>query len=198
MSFVLRWDGHSVVWSFGAESEWFALDDAAQFPDFAAAFDAEAPPSARGYSAPFLTRLPEPGLVQIWTGLTARTAAGWSLHLRSPANLPRLPGLELFEGIVETDRWHGPLFTNVRLTKTHSAIRFHRHLPLLQAVPVPQCAYAPPKDGQVEFADRPGAALQADWAGYIDAVIPSGRGGNQRPGSYAVAARRARHGACPR
>jgi hypothetical protein len=52
--------------------------------------------------------------VQIWSGLIARTAPGWSLLIRPPANLPRLPGLDAYEGLVETDRWFGPLFTNHR------------------------------------------------------------------------------------
>ena len=41
---------------------------------------------------------------------------------RSPANLPRRGGWEPFEGIIETDRWFGPLITNLRLTKTNVPI----------------------------------------------------------------------------
>jgi hypothetical protein len=93
---------------------WLALDDAAQFLGFAARFDAAAPPEVRGFSPPFLTALREPGTVQIWSGLIARTAPGWSLLIRLPANLPRLPGLHTYEGLVDFDRWFGPLFIDHR------------------------------------------------------------------------------------
>ena len=58
-------------------------------------------------------------MVQIWSGLVARTAPGWSLLVRGPANLPRNLAYEVYEGIVETDRWFGPLFTNIRFTRTN-------------------------------------------------------------------------------
>jgi hypothetical protein len=67
----------------------------------------------REYGSPFLGALREPGLIQLWTGIVARTAPGWSLLVRAPANVPRSGSYELFEGIIETDRWFGPLITNV-------------------------------------------------------------------------------------
>ncbi len=66
----------------------------------------------------------------------ARTAPGWSLLVRPPANLPRSLGYECFEGIVETDRWFGPLFVNLRLTRTNVPIEFDADFPLLQVQPV--------------------------------------------------------------
>jgi len=53
-----------------------------------------------------------------WEDLVARTAPGWSLLVRPCPNLPRSQPIELYEGIIETDRWFGPLFTNLRLVKT--------------------------------------------------------------------------------
>ena len=103
---------------------------AAQFPDFAKQFDAAAPAGIEGFSPPFLASLIEPGIVQIWSGLVVRTAPGWSLLVRAPANLVRNPGYESYEGIVETDRWFGPLFTNIRLTQDPCADRVRRRLPL--------------------------------------------------------------------
>ena len=52
----------------------------------------------------------------------ARTAPDWSLLIRAPANLASPGGYSLYEGIVETDRWFGPLFTNLRLTQTHKPV----------------------------------------------------------------------------
>jgi Family of unknown function (DUF6065) len=102
----LLWDGSAghILWTCAAlDGVWLALDDAAQFPGFAARFDEAAPPEVRGFSPPFLTALRELGTIQIWSGLIARTAPGWSLLIRPPANLPRLPGLDAYEGLVETD-----------------------------------------------------------------------------------------------
>jgi hypothetical protein len=91
-------------------------------------FDILAPPGLAGCSPPFLTALAEPGTVQIWSGLAVRSAADWSLHVRAPANLPMPGGFVAYEGIVETDRWFGPLFTNIRLTRTNTPVVFRgRH-----------------------------------------------------------------------
>ena len=75
-------------------------------------------------------------MVQIWSGLVARTAPGWSLLVRRPANLPRSLAYEVYEGIVETDRWFGPLFINIRLTRTNVPIELNPELPFLQVQPV--------------------------------------------------------------
>ena len=57
-----------------------------------------APDDIKGFSPPFVGALQEPGVVQIWSGLVARTAPGWSLLVRGPANLPRSLGYEVYEG----------------------------------------------------------------------------------------------------
>ena len=113
------WDGHDIFWQCTGWQDWLPLMPAAQFPDFSACFDAAAPGSLAGCSPPFLTAIPEPGTLQIWTGLIARTAPDWSLLIRAPANLPAPGGYALYEGIVETDHWFGPLFTNLPFTRTN-------------------------------------------------------------------------------
>ena len=110
---------------------------AVQFPNYATAFDATAPEFLRGYSPPFLTALPELGGVQMWTGLLARTRPGWSLSVRSPVNLPPSPGVVTWEGIIETDLWFGPLFTNFRLIKTDTPVQIRSHVPCIQAAANP-------------------------------------------------------------
>ena len=57
--------------------------------------------------------------------------------VRAPANVPRSGNYELFEGIIETDHWFGPLITNMRLTKTDVPIDFRADFPLLQVQPTP-------------------------------------------------------------
>ena len=109
MDLQLIWDGHDLFWHFDGAPDWIPLSPSAQFPDFSRAFDNVAPKTLQGCAPPFLTALPEPGALQIWTGLMARTAEDWSLLIRAPANLPTPGGYSLYEGIVETDRWFGPL-----------------------------------------------------------------------------------------
>ena len=53
--------------------------------------------------------------------------------MRAPANIPRSGSYELFEGIIETDRWFGPLITNMRLTKTDVPIDFRLIFPCFRS-----------------------------------------------------------------
>lgn len=197
MDMSLMWDGEQVFWSYGAAKGWLPLSGTAagavQFPNYAAAFDAIAPAELRGYSPPFLTALPELGGVQIWTGLLAKTCPGWSLSVRPPVNLPAIPGLVAWEGIIETDFWFGPLFTNVRLTHTDAPVRLRANVPLLQLQPIPQVAYR--EETLAAMACRDTAELTADdWTRLGEVLLPS-PDPQLRQGSYAVAARKRR--ACP-
>ena len=175
MTFSLLWTGEQMVWSFEGAEEWFALGRA-QFPNFSSEFDRHAPAAAQGFAPPFLAALPEPGVVQVWSGLLARTRPEWSLLLRAPANLPRQGGYDLFEGVVETDRWFGPLFTNVRLTKTDVPTTFDANYPLFQAQPLHRSTYADEHLNDVECLTGVAALGEAEWARYAATVIkPSDR-----------------------
>jgi hypothetical protein len=171
---------------------------AAQFPDFAARFDKNAPASLAGCSPPFLSALPEPGTLQIWTGLMARTATDWSLLIRAPANLPSPGGFTMYEGIVESDHWFGPLFTNLRFTRTDVPVRLRADFPLAQVQPLPRVAYA---DGTLAAtditADMTGLA-ERDWADYLATIAIPNDDPERSFGGYAVAARKRSHGGCPR
>jgi hypothetical protein len=101
ISFSLQWDGRDVMWTWEGAGTWLPLKSA-QFPNFRDQFDAVAPKEIREYAPPFLGALQEPGLIQCWTGLVARTAPGWSLMVRAPANIPRSGAYELFEGSPST------------------------------------------------------------------------------------------------
>jgi hypothetical protein len=193
MDLSLYWDGEAVFWTYPEAGEWLPLG-AAQFPHFAASFDGFAPPEAQGCSPPFLTALPEPGVVQIWTGLIARSAPGWSLLIRAPANLPPVAGVSLYEGIVETDRWFGPLFTNLRLTRTHAPIALSADIPLAQIQPLPRAAYA---EQTLDATDLLDTLAPQDWADYVDTIVRPNDDPDRKQGSYAVAARKRRRGECP-
>ncbi len=195
IGFSLMWDGSEVIWTYKGADDWYPLK-AAQFPDFAEHFDSLAPPDVQGFSPQFLASLIEPGLVQIWSGLVARTAPGWSLLVRSPANFVRNPGYECYEGIIETDRWFGPLFMNVRLTRTHAPIEFDPNLPLLQVQPVHQSTYGRSLDhfDIVEGLEQLG---EEDWNAYRRTVVKPNEDPHRQRGQYAVATRKRHKGGTP-
>ena len=197
MDIRLLWDGEQVFWSYGAEEEWLPLSGtdsgAVQFPDYAEIFDSQVPEAFRGYSPPFLSALPELGGVQIWTGLLAKTRPGWSLSVRQPVNLPPIPGLTCWEGIVETDLWLGPLFNNFRITLTNSPVHIRASAPFLQVQPLPQLAYR--EETLSDFVClEPGAMIEQDWERLGKVLLPN-PDHEARQGLYAVTVRKRR--LCP-
>ena len=191
IGFSLIWDGEKIGWTYDGADEWHALGRA-QFPDFSAEFDRAAPDHIKGYAPPFVAALPEPGVVQVWSGLLARTRPGWSLLLRAPANLPRAGGYDLFEGIVETDRWFGPLFTNVRLTRTDVPVRFEPDFPLFQAQPLHRSVYADDRLNDFECAAGVASLTEGDWDAYEATVVKTGDGTLRPLGHDAAEVRRRR------
>jgi Family of unknown function (DUF6065) len=191
ISFSLIWDGGSdVIWTYQGADAWFPLK-AAQFPNFTDYFDRVAPPEFKGFSPPFLSAFKEPGVVQIWSGLFARTAPDWSLLVRAPVNLPHSQGYEHYEGIVETDRWFGPLFTNVRLTRTNMPVEFDAEFPFLQVQPVFRSVYGDAIDAfeVVTGLDRFGSR---EWDDFRTTVVVPNVDPHRQRGQYAAVARRHR------
>ncbi len=193
LDFTVQWDGTNVLWTYEGAASWFPLT-AAQFPGFADYFDRIAPPEIKGFSPPFLSALLEPGVIQIWTGHIATTRPGWSLLVRPPANLPRSQSYELFEGIVETDRWFGPLFINVRLTRTEFPIGFGRELPLLQVQPIHRSLYAEDVLGSFAVVGDLADLTPADWEKYRATVVKPNVASDRKPGGYAISTRKRRSG----
>jgi hypothetical protein len=197
LDFDLFWDGSQAYWTFAELEDWLPLG-AAQYPHFRRRFDAAAPDSAKEHSPPFLTAIQEPGVIQVWTGLAARTAPGWSLLVRPLANLPRHPGYEPYEGMVETDHWFGPLFTNLRLTRTDQPVCFRTSEPFLQLQPVPQAAYADAVLGGAGMVQGMDAWDATDWEDYRRTIVAPNNDPEHRAGGYAAEARRRRReGRCP-
>jgi hypothetical protein len=197
MDIRLIFDGEQVFWSYGEDETWLPLSGtdsgAVQFPNYAAVFDATAPEALRGYSPPFLTALPELGGVQMWTGLLAKTRPGWSLSVRPPVNLPGIPGVAAWEGIIETDVWFGPLFTNFRLTKTDMPVHIRANAPIIQAQPVPQLAYREEVLASFECSEASDLS-SADWDRLGTVLLPHPNP-TLRQGEYAVMVRKRRM--CP-
>jgi hypothetical protein len=193
IGFSVQWDGHDIMWTFEGAGDWFPLNSAVQFPGFRDHFDSIAPDEIKEFSPPFLGALQEPGLIQLWMGLVVRTAPGWSLLVRAPANLPRSGGWEPFEGIVETDHWFGPLITNLRLTKTNVPIDFKPDYPLLQVQPIPRHVYEDATLNNYEIVPDLTQFSPEDWDDYYDTVVRPNSQVVRPRGQYAAAARKRRN-----
>jgi hypothetical protein len=191
IGFSVLWDGHDMSWSWAGAPDWYPLN-VVQFPGFRDEFDQVAPEEIREFSPPFLSALQEPGLLQIWTGLVIRTAPGWSALVRAPANVPRTNAVEPFEGIIETDRWFGPLITNLRLTKTNVPINFRADFPFLQVQPIPREAYGDALLNRYELVPNISGLTPEDWDDYYDTVVRPNVQVNRPRGQYAAAARKRR------
>jgi hypothetical protein len=196
IEFTLQWDGSQVIWTYRGARAWYALTSA-QFPGYQAQFDRVAPSRLRGFSPPFLTAMTEPGIVQVWSGLMAESAENWSVLVRAPANLPRNLAFDLYEGIVETDRWFGPLFINLRLIKTDVPIHFSTEIPLLQVQPLHRSAYAEEVCNNfglvADAADFPAAA----WSRYEQTIVKPNQDPRRPVAAYATSVRRRRKTGCP-
>jgi hypothetical protein len=182
----LVWDGHSIICSTDSE-KWQAVNDVVHFPGFPEDFDAIAPERLRGQAPPFLTALGEPGLIQISLGLFAKTAPGWSMLIRQPPNLPIASPIYHYEGIIDTNSWFGPLFINLRLTKTDVIIRLRPDIPIAQAQPIPQAVLMPSILDFETVLPGPG-----EWEAYRATIVEPNAHPNRAFGAYAVKQRRNR------
>jgi len=190
ISFKVVWDGHDMLWTHEGVDEWLPLTrDGVQYPRFSEQFDAIAPPDTQGFSPPFLTPSIQPGGLQIWTGCIAKTATGWSSLVRGVANLAKSPAYQMFEGIIETDSWFGPLFNNVRIVKTDAPVEFRNDVPFLQVQPVRK-DFVGDKFLQ-NFAVKDSAELSPEnWRAFHRTVVTPNTHPERRPGQYAVSVRR--------
>lgn len=184
INFSLIWDGKEIAWTYEGAPGWYPLRGA-QYPGFLKTFRDVAPAEAAELAPTFLSQGKLPGTVQIWSGYLAQTAPGWALLSRGTANVPKTQPYDNFEGIFETESWFGPLFTNIRLTRTDSPIEFHRRYPLFQVQPLLRECYREPS-----FALHEASDLDAeDWRRFTTTMQPNTH--QMRPlGHYAVATRK--------
>jgi hypothetical protein len=72
----------------------------------------------------------------------------------------------MYEGIIESDRWYGPLFTNLRFTRSHSAVRLRSDFPLAQAQALPRIAYSDTTLSAMSNVPDMAHLTGDDWADY--------------------------------
>jgi len=196
IDFTLQWDGSQVIWTYRGAKAWYPLTSA-QFPGYQALFDRVAPSRLRGFSPPFLTAVTEPGVIQVWTGLMIESAENWSVLVRPPANLPRNLAFDVYEGIVETDRWFGPLFTAIRLIKTDVPIHFSTEIPLIQVQPLHRSAYADEVCNAFGVVKHPAEFPAEAWSRYEQTIVKPNLDPERPVAAYATSVRRRRKSGCP-
>ena len=189
IGFSLLFDGTETMWTYEGAADWQPLSSA-QFPDFARQFDQAAPDVFKGFSPPFLSAFMEPGIIQIWSGYIARTAPGWSLLVRPAANFAISQSYDLYEGVIETDHWFGPLFINARLKRTQVPIEFKPGLPLLQVQPILRATYDEALLNDFKVVEQLQDWTQAEWDSYKATVVAPNIDQNRRQGRHAVQLRR--------
>ena len=192
--FNLAWDGVETLWKFAYEDEWTVLDSA-QYPDFMRTFNRHCPVDLTDAVPPFLNAGAEPGMVQIWSGLFCKTEPGWSLLVRAPANMPKSNYYDHYEGIIETDKWFGPLFINIRLSKTDIPITFDAGYPLMQIQPLQQSTYSETVFESVDTVDGVAKFSPDDWESYRQTIAKPGLGLEREKGFYAKMIRREKNSA---
>jgi len=195
IDFSLQWDGAQILWTYRGAHAWYPLASA-QFPGYRTLFDRVVPKRLRGFSPPFLTAV-TPGIVQVWTGFFVESAENWSVLVRPPANLPRSFAYDQYEGIVESDRWFGPLFTNLRLVKTDVPIEFSTETPLAQVQPLHRSTYAEHVSNGFAVIADPRSFPAAAWDRYEQTIVKPNLDPARPVGAYASAVRKRRKGLCP-
>jgi hypothetical protein len=196
IDFSLLWDGSEVVWTYRGAKGWYPLQSA-QYPGFSRYFDRVAPKRLRGFSPPFITSTWDPSLIQLWTGLFVESAPDWSILVRPPANLQRHEGYHLHEGIVESDRWFGPLFTALRLVKTDVPIHFNTEVPLVQVQPLHRSVYADDVVLSAALVDNAEHFPPHVWTRYEETLVKPNLDPNRPVAAYATAVRKRRKSECP-
>jgi hypothetical protein len=184
----LRWDGTDALYTHEGATEWMPVKNDL-YPGTEEWFDPLAPEDIKGYCPPWVAQTLAPGVVQLWTGLFMRTREGWSALARPLANVPRSKQYEVYEGLVETDRWFGPLFINVRLTAIDAPVELTADRPLFQIQPLLRETYAERQLRTMQVAGSLAEMTAEEWDGYRNAVVNPNKS-PRAPGGYAVAVRK--------
>ena len=187
IDFRIFWDGAAFHWKPERASAWSLLR-VAQMPGYSEWFRKNAPERYRHLEVPFMTALPESGMLQVWSGFAARTRRNWSLLVRGPINAHRSPTFFHLEGIVEHDWWFGPVMSNLQFMKTDCEVRFTRGTPLFAVQPIPRMCYSTRVLQQVEATLSLESITDSEWAS-MEQTIRFEEGGKEA-GAYARIARK--------
>jgi len=186
MTISICWlGGREFQWSW-KEDKWYHLTEEA-FPHSFSLWDALAPDECKGFCPPFVSVNQDESL-QMWTGWFARTRPGYSSLIMPPLNLAPSPHYHIYSGIIETDRWFGPLFTNVQFKTRDVNVQFDATWPFVQVVPLARSAYAAKHFDN--FALENTLSEDFPWADYHRTLIAPRVTDKPEQGHYAKLTRR--------
>lgn len=192
----LLWNGVDI--DYQVEGQWQRLKSIGLSDAFADAWDEHAPEPLQGCWPPFMTAIPSPGVVQVWTGYLVSTAPGWSVDVGPLANIRQSRDFACFEGLIETDSFKPcPLFMNIQLQATDREIVMPRSRPLFQVRALRRDSYLEPahvvehREGLAPRVGDSGGMTEEDWAGYAKTVRRiDAPAGSHTPGQYGAGRRR--------
>ena len=193
LDFQVVFDGVDCIISFDEGENYLPLTEL-WYPNFADRFNALVPENCRGYPPPYVAMTEDHSILQIWTGYIVRTQPDYSVWVRSPVNyLAQTAGYYHLEGIIETDRWTGHLFSNIKLLRTDAPIHFHIRRPFLQLVPIRRDQYADRLLNDFEVKTGDAAFEGVDWEAYNRIIVhPNAYPKERRMAAYAAEARKRR------
>lgn len=187
---TLRWDGSDVHvdgrdgWQPLTEPiDWGTDEWRAHVPEHLRGVLPDAPPGVVSPSQP------DRGLIQVWTGLVARTPPGVGLWVRAPVNRPRPVAYDVLEGVIETDWWFGNIVTALQF-RTNETVTLSRFDPFLQLVPT-RTELLLDRNAEGSFGCQ--HLSPADWEAIADTRrLAFDETGEARDGGYKREARRRR------
>jgi len=133
--FSIIWDGSDLRWLHENSSTWVTANSLT-LGHMASATELFTVSNEAASRLQAIVALPEPGYVQVWTGLTVESPDGWCSLVRSAPNFASHTSYDMLEGVIETDWWHGPLLLNLRVRQTATPISFRRTRPMAAVMPV--------------------------------------------------------------
>ncbi|MEQ1962120.1 DUF6065 family protein [Xenorhabdus khoisanae] len=186
MNFDLMWDGYKIYFQPEGMDEWIIIDKL-YLPDSVDIWQKVMPESHSKYLPAFIEAFPEKGVIQVWTGYFVSTSCGESLWIRAPINRPSNINYRVMEGIIESDWWAGPLFTNFEMMRSDVPISFKKTEPILQVFTIP-------KEYHRNFKRNNFSVSQLDKdtsSEFLERILStSTRRNTEKPGSYRRLARK--------
>jgi Family of unknown function (DUF6065) len=148
IDFGLMFDGREVFTSLDKGSKWFKLENCA-IPETRILSPRLL--KLRDISPPFLSSLAEPGVVQVWSGFFAKTRKNWAMRIGGIVNKKESTSFDWMDGIVETDWWAGPIFTNLTMCQTNRPIFFNKGHSLFHVFPIYKPSYGAKNNATVKI-----------------------------------------------
>jgi hypothetical protein len=183
IDFLVKWDGMAFEWMPKGSDRWLPLKmvPVRTLRRYSGADDNSVDDYVLDHT--FIGAAPEPGVLQVWTGLVAVIPRDWALLVRGLPNVPAETGAyETLEGIIEAGWYHGPLVTNLRFRKTDQVVQFLRRTPIFAVQPIPVVAYQSelPRTAQLVPATADNQDEIANILAEADGVHEASPGGYRR------------------